>query len=135
MGHERRQAPRYTVELEARVVADDAEFRARTRDLSRSGMCFVTREALSIGIPVVIQAALKFSANAFSEALPLSARVMWCTPVHEGFQVGVAFTRLQHQTVEYLDLFLKYLKGEIDVHSGQPILDEEAPEDDGDKFA
>ena len=135
MSDDRRQHPRYTIEIEARVVADDAEFRARTRDLSRSGMCFVTQEPISVGIPVVIEAALKFSTNAFSEALPLSARVMWCTAVHEGFQVGVAFTRLQAQTGEYLELFLKYLKGEIDVKTGQPILDEDAPDDDGDKFA
>ena len=134
MADERRQHPRYSIEIEARVVADDAEFRARTRDLSRSGMCFVTQEALSIGIPVVIEAALKFSANAMSEALPLSARVMWCTTVHDGYQVGVAFTRLQRQTAEYLDLFLKYLKGEIDVQSGQPVMEEVEP-DDGDKFA
>jgi hypothetical protein len=134
MSEDRRQHPRYVVEIEARVVADDAEFRARTRDLSRSGMCFVTAEALSVGIPVVIEAALKFSANAFSEALPLAARVMWCTPVHDGFQVGVAFTRLQRQTLEYLDLFLKYVKGEIDVQSGQPAMEEVEP-DDGDKFA
>ena len=135
MGEERRQHPRYVIEIEARVVADDAEFRARTRDLSRSGMCFVTREPMSVGIPVVIEAALKFSANAFSEALPLSARVMWCTSVREGYQVGVAFTRLQPQTAEYLELFLKYLKGEIDVQSGQPAMEEVVPDDDGDKFA
>lgn len=134
MADERRQHQRFAVEVEARVVADEIEFRARTRDLSRSGMCFVTPEALSLGIPVVIEAALKLSANAMSEALPLSARVMWCTPVPDGFQVGVAFTRLQRQTAEYLDLFLKYLKGEIDVQSGQPVMDEVDP-DDGDKFA
>ncbi len=131
---ERRQHPRYAVEIEARVVADGAEIRARTRDLSRSGMCFVTKEAVSVGIPVVIEAALKFSANAFSEALPLSARVMWCTAIPDGFQVGVAFTRLPGQTAEYLDLFLKYVKGEIDVQTGQPIMDDVAS-DDGDKFA
>ena len=135
MAGERRQHPRYAIEIEARVEADGAEFRARTRDLSRSGMCFVTKEAVSVGIPVVIEAALKFSPNASSEALPLSARVMWCTPVHEGFQVGVAFTRLQAQTLDYLDLFLKYLKGEIDVQSGEPIMEDETPEEDGDKFA
>ena len=116
-------------------MADDAELRVRTRDLSRSGLCFVSREAISVGIPVVVEAALKFGANASSEALPLSARVMWCTPVHEGFQVGVAFTRLQPQTLEYLDLFLKYLKGEIDVKTGEPVMDDEAPDDNGDKFA
>jgi hypothetical protein len=135
MGEERRQHPRYSVEIEARVVADGAEFLARTRDLSRSGMCFVTKEFMSIGLPVVIEAALKFSANAVSEALPLNARVMWCTALHDGYQVGVAFGRLPAQTAEYLDLFLKYLKGEIDVATGQPVMDEEAPEDDGDKFA
>jgi c-di-GMP-binding flagellar brake protein YcgR len=135
MSDERRQHPRYAVEIEARVVADGAELRAQTRDLSRSGMCFVTREPMSVGVPVVIEAALKFSANAFSEALPLSARVMWCTTVHDGYQVGVAFTRMQPQTLEYLELFLKYLKGEIDVQSGQPIMDEVVPDDEGDKFA
>jgi hypothetical protein len=133
MSEERRQHPRYTVEVEARVVADDAEFRARTRDVSRSGMCFTTTEALSVGIPVVIEAALKFSANAFSEALPLQARVMWCTPVPDGFQVGVAFGRLPQQTAEYLELFLKYIRGEIDVQTGQPAMEEIDP--NGDKFA
>jgi hypothetical protein len=117
------------------VAVDGTEFRARTRDFSRSGMCFVTHEVVPIGVPVVIQAALKFGANAFSEALPLSARVMWCTAVHEGYQVGVAFTRLQAHTLGYLEMFLKYLKGEIDVQSGEPVMDEETPGDEGDKFA
>jgi Tfp pilus assembly protein PilZ len=134
MSQERRQFPRYPVEIDARIVAEGGEFRARSRDLSRSGMCFVTPGAVPVGTPLVIEAALKLSPTATSEALPLAARVMWCTPLHEGFQVGVAFTRLQGPTLEYLDLFIKYLRGEIDVASGEPIM-EDVPDDDGDKFA
>ena len=134
MTNERRQHPRYAIEIAARVHCDERLFEVRTRDLSRSGLCFVAAEPICVGTPITVEAALKFSANAFSEALPLQARVMWCTPMHDGFQVGVAFGRLPQQTAEYLDLFLKYVKGEIDVQTGQPIMDE-VESDDGDKFA
>jgi hypothetical protein len=132
-GDERREAPRYAVEIEARVTADDASWQARTRDLSRTGMCFTIPTPVAVGTPITVEAALKFSATASSEALPLAGRVVWCTRVPEGYQVGCAFLRLSHQIGQYLDLFLRYLKGEIDINGA--VVDEDAEDVTGDKFA
>jgi len=134
MFYERRHFPRYAIEVDAVVVANGTQLRARTRDLSRSGMCFVSQSPVQVGISVEIRAALRFGANAWSEALPLAAKVMWCTAVPSGYQVGVMFLPLAPQVAEYLDVFLKYLRGEVDM-SGQPIPEEDSPDDDGDRFA
>jgi c-di-GMP-binding flagellar brake protein YcgR len=132
MTDDRREHPRYDVEIEARVQADGAQFAVRTRDLSRTGMCFSAPTVIAVGTAITVEAALKFSANAFSEALPLAARVVWCTRVRDGYQVGCAFLALNPQIAQYLDLFLKYLKGEIDINGA--AVEEDAG-DEGDKFA
>ncbi|HEY3357307.1 MAG TPA: PilZ domain-containing protein [Polyangia bacterium] len=132
MTDERRQSPRYTAEIDARVQAEGTVYRARTRDLSRTGMCFTMPGTIPVGTVIVIEAALKLSANAVSEALPLHARVMWCTRLRDGYQVGCAFVNVNVQTAQYLELFLRYLKGEIDV-TGAPVLED--ADEEGDKFA
>ena len=141
MTNERRQHPRYAIEIAARVHCDERLFEVRTRDLSRSGLCFVAAEPICVGTPITVEAALKFSANAFSEALPLAARVVWCTHLPEGYQVGCGFEHMNPKTAEYLEIFLKYLKGEVDI-SGQAAgagpeddEDEDDAEGQGDKFA
>jgi hypothetical protein len=44
-----------------------------------------------------------------SEALVLAARAVWCTPVDDAHQVGLAFRPLSAETSEYLTMFLRYL--------------------------
>jgi selenophosphate synthase len=134
MTDEHRQHPRYLIQIAARIHGDGRVWEAETRNLSRAGMSMVVTRPVDVGSPITIQAALKLSDNAMSEALPLSARVVWCTRVRGGYQVGCAFTSLTRTITEYLDLFLQYLQGEIDV-TGQPVADEPEDDGEGDQFA
>jgi hypothetical protein len=134
MTDDRRQAPRYAIEIAARVHCDERLFEVRTRDLSRTGLCFVAPEPIAVGTAITVEAALKFSANAFSEALTLAARIVWCTHLPDGYQVGCGFVNMNQQTAAYLELFLKYLTGEVDI-TGQPAAEEDEATDEGDKFA
>ena len=109
-----RRHPRFHVDVEAVVHATRGRnFSARTRDLSRSGICLVTSAAIQKGEPVVVELVLAFGNNAFSEPLHLEARVVWCTAIDRSFQVGAMFTALSDEHADFLDMFLRYLDGTL----------------------
>jgi hypothetical protein len=133
-----RRHPRFNVELEAVVkTAHGNQLAARTRDLSRSGICLITEASLSVGEPLGVQLVLSFGSNTFSEPLRLDAHVVWCTAITKVYQVGAMFDDLTDEHVEFLDLFLRFLDGSIaprglstadtDPHIGP----EEAEEEEG----
>ncbi len=53
--------------------------------------------------------ALVLGENAFSEPLSVQGKIIWCTPVDGGYQMGAAFSSLDEQTRQYLELFLNFL--------------------------
>ena len=109
-----RRHPRFNVELEAVVkTAHGKQLVARTRDLSRSGICLITDAALPVGEPLVVQLVLSFGANTFSEPLRLDSHVVWCTSIAKVYQVGSMFDDLTEEQVEFLDLFLRFLDGTL----------------------
>ena len=63
---------------------------ARTRDLSRSGICLIATAGIPGGDPLVIELVLSLGDNAFSEPLRLNAHVVWCTPIAQSFQATAA---------------------------------------------
>lgn len=54
--------------------------------------------------------ALVFGENAFSEPLSVPGKIIWCTPVDGGYQMGAAFAPLDVQTKQYLEMFLNFLE-------------------------
>jgi hypothetical protein len=50
-----------------------------------------------------------FDDDAQSEPLTVPARVVWCTTLEEGFQIGVAFKPMNAEMAKYLSMFLHYL--------------------------
>jgi hypothetical protein len=113
-GKDTRRHPRFSVDVEALVHASNGRnLPARTRDLSRSGICLITSTALKGGEPVVIELVLAFGENAFSEPLRLEARVVWCTAIGQSFQVGAMFTALSDDDEQFLEMFLRYLDGSL----------------------
>jgi hypothetical protein len=109
-----RRHPRFTVELEAVVrTGRGRQLPARTRDLSRSGICLITEAALRVGEPLSIQLVLSFGANHFSEPLHLESHVVWCTSIAKAYQVGSMFDDLTDEQNEFLDLFLRFLDGTL----------------------
>jgi hypothetical protein len=111
---ELRHYPRVSVDIQANIhTADGRKLIARTRDLSRSGICIITTDVLGQGESLAIELVLLLGPSSSSEPLPLRARVVWCTPIAGAFQVGAVFDGLSSKESSFLDMFLRYLDGSI----------------------
>jgi hypothetical protein len=109
-----RRYPRFHVDVQARVrTMDGRELIARTRDLSRSGICLVMTEDLGPGSKLSIELVLLLGPTSSSEPLPLRARVVWCTAIAGAYQVGAMFDGVSAKESSFLDMFLRYLDGSI----------------------
>ena len=114
MTEDLRRHPRISVDVQANVrTTDGRKLPARTRDLSRSGMCLITTSSLAQRDELLIDLILLFGPSSASEPLPLRARVVWCTPISQAFQVGAMFEKLSTTEQSFLDMFLRYLDGSI----------------------
>ena len=111
MSRPEREFPRYALEaaVEIRPHGAGTMRSGRTSNLSRGGLCAVVDAAIPVGRTVDAQIALVFSEGSVSEPLALPARVVWCTDLGNGHQVGLAFQGLVAGQREYLELFLRFL--------------------------
>ncbi len=126
-----RRHPRFNVDVEAKVHTVQGELlQARTRDLSRSGICLITPTPLGCGQRLSIELVLAFGGNAFSEALPLTSRVVWCTAIAGHYQIGAMFDALTDEHDEFLDMFMHYLDGTMAPSGVTPVAGEEAYDDE-----
>lgn len=107
-----RQYPRYAAEVGIKFYLGKDVTEGRTRNFSRGGLCADLATALPTGKDVELDVTLVFEDQSESEALRLPARIVWCTPFENGYQVGVSFRPMDKQRAEYLALFLKYLGDE-----------------------
>jgi hypothetical protein len=115
MSENRRQHPRYAIELDAEIHSRELRIVGRTRDVSKGGFCMLTERPLVIGTACEVLLALVFSENQFSEQLRLQATIVWCTPMRGMFQVGLKFAPLDAENRKYLSLFMQFLEdGEHD---------------------
>jgi hypothetical protein len=123
-----RRYPRFNVDVQVNVsTADGRKLIARTRDLSRSGICLVTSEDLGFGANLGIELVLLLGPSSSSEPLPLRARVVWCTAIAGAYQIGAMFDGVSVKEASFLDMFLRYLDGTI-LPAGaemEPITDSE----------
>ena len=81
----------------------------RTNNVSRGGLSAQLPDPLPVGVDVEVDLVLVFDDDVQSDPLRLPARVVWCTPLDEGHQIGIAFRPLDAQRTEYVTLFLRYL--------------------------
>jgi hypothetical protein len=111
MSRPERQFPRYALEaaVEIRPHGAGSLRVGRTSNVSRGGLCAVVDTAIPVGRTVDVEIALVFAEGSFSEPLAIPARVVWCTDLGDGHQVGLAFQGLVAGQREYLELFLRYL--------------------------
>jgi hypothetical protein len=128
------------VDVNATVTVNDKVIAARTRDVSRSGLCIVTDAELPRDTEVKVKLVLSLGADTLSEPLALTGRAVWCAALFGRFQVGVIFTDLDAQRRRYLDLFMRFVDGEL-IPAGhedavaRPGDDEKpSPEDKDDPF-
>jgi Tfp pilus assembly protein PilZ len=106
-----RAHPRYALEIDAEIKLGEEQIPARTRNVSKGGLCIVTEQPLPVGQDVTVTIALVFEEQTMSDPLPLRGRVVWCTPLEEGrYQVGATFVGLTGDQRVYVELFLRYLK-------------------------
>jgi hypothetical protein len=104
-----RAHPRYAHEAAVTFVVGTQTFHGRTNNVSRGGLCADLADSIPMGTDLEVEMRLVFDDDKISDALRLPARVVWCTEVDEGCQVGIAFKPLPQQLVEYLTMFLRYL--------------------------
>jgi hypothetical protein len=106
-----RQHPRYAMEIDVEIRTASGPVPARSRDVSRGGLCCISKEALPLGTDVQLNMALVFDEKTFSEPLLVRARVVWCTGLgHDRFQLGTTFIGLTQDDRAYLDMFLRYIR-------------------------
>jgi hypothetical protein len=106
-----RQAPRYPVDLQVTVSARDRQLSARTRDLSRTGLCLVMNHQIPLEARIQIRLVLTFAAGGYSEPLLLTGRVVWCTALFGAFQIGVMFVDLDRERARHLQMLVAILDG------------------------
>ena len=120
MTRQERQHRRYAHEAAITLIMPGNEISGRTRDISRGGLCATLSEYVGMGSDIEVDIQLVFEDQRQSEALRVPARIVWCTSVDDGYQVGVRFLPLTGQTSEYMTMFLRYLADDSET--------EEAPE-------
>ena len=132
----RRQHPRFQVDIQVSVSADRQSLSARTRDISRSGLCLVGTRELPREKEIAIELVLTFAQGGLSEPLHIRGKVVWCTKLFGHFQIGVMFVNVDREQARNLDMFIGFLDGSL--NAGELFTaDEEStdrPNDPDDPF-
>jgi hypothetical protein len=109
----RRQHPRFHVDIQVAVTCDDQSVSARTRDISRSGLCLVATRELAREKEIALELVLTFGEGGLSEPLHLRGRVVWCTAIFGHYQIGVMFLGANREQARNLDMFIGFLDGSL----------------------
>lgn len=109
----RRQHPRFSVDIEVSVSITDQAMSARTRDISRAGLCLVTMEPISREAEIGLGLVLTFGEGRTSEPLLLRGSVVWCTALFGAYQIGVKFVGIDDDQQRYLNMFIGFLDGSL----------------------
>ena len=78
-------------------------------NVSRGGLCADLETPMANGTEVEVDLRLVFDDDVLSDPLRVGARVVWCTTVDDGYQVGLAFKALDAEKAQLVGVFLKYL--------------------------
>ena len=116
VGKPEREHTRYAHEAAITLHVAGNVHHGRTTNVSRGGLCADLAETIPMGSEVEVDMQLVFDEDEKSDALRLSAQVVWCTTVDEGYQIGLAFRPLNADKTKLINLFLRYLDD-----GGKPI--------------
>ena len=125
-----RQNPRYPVDLQVTVSARDRQLSARTRDVSRTGLCLVMAQKVPLEARIQIRLVLTFAAGGYSEPLTLTGRVVWCTALFSAFQIGVMFVDVDRDRARHLQMLVAILDGSPSDPSDEEDTDRHGDPDD-----
>lgn len=109
----RRQHPRFNVDIKVAVSVESVRFDARTRDMSRAGVCLVAVQPIPRETEISLELVLTFGDTGTSEPLTVIGRVAWCTALFGAYQIGVKFVKVDDDTARYLDMFVGFLDGTL----------------------
>jgi hypothetical protein len=109
----KRQHPRYTVDVKVSVRVANQSFDARTRDISRAGVCLVANTPIDREAEIELELVLTFGDDGVSEPLPVTGKVAWCTALFGAYQIGVKFVKVDDDQGRYLDMFIGFLDGTL----------------------
>jgi len=98
----------------------------------------VTETEIPRDTELMIELVLSLGADAFSEPLLVAGRSIWCTPMFGKYQIGVVFIDVNAERHRFLDLFMRFLDGELNPvghdPAPPPLEPAEIPEDKDDPF-
>lgn len=129
MGKPEREHTRYAHEAAITLHVAGQVYEGRTTNVSRGGLCADLASKIPMGAEVEVDMQLVFEEDEKSDALRLSAHVVWCTTVDDGYQIGLAFRPLTAEKTKLINLFLRYLDD-----GGQPIKAERNERSIDDQF-
>ena len=132
---DKRRHARFGCDLRAEIRIGPRVLAARAQDISRGGICLACDEALAVAQAVQVALTLVLAENTFSEPLKLPARVVWCTDLGEGFQLGCRFAELDAERARYLEMFLRFLRGDVRAQDDQDDEEVEDPDEEVDPDA
>ena len=134
----RRQHQRYNVDVQATVSVASEKLDARTRDMSRAGLCLIASQPIARETEVSLELVLTFGEDGVSEPLAIDGRVAWCTALFGAYQIGVKFVKIDDERAKYLNMFVGFLDGTLapggmlgDANeiTGQPLMHGADPDD------
>jgi hypothetical protein len=133
-----RREQRRPVDVKATVSIDGTTITARTRDLSRSGICLISDTPIPRDTELKVDLVLSLGSDTVSEPLVVTGRAIWCTPLFGKFQVGAMFVKVDGERRRFLDLFMRFIDGEVNPVGHEPASDPserpDPPEDKDDPF-
>src|SRR5262245_38038467 len=109
----RRQHPRFNVDVKVAVTVKSSQFAARTRDLSRAGLCLIADQPSKPETEIGLELVLTFGEAGATEPLQLVGKVAWCTALFGAYQIGVKFVQVDGERARYLDMFVGFLDGTL----------------------
>jgi hypothetical protein len=109
----RREHPRFNVDIHVDVTVADAKFEARTRDMSRAGVCLIGDQPIPADTEISLELVLTFGDAGTSEPLKLLGRVAWCTALFGAYQIGAKFVKVDDDQGRYIDMFIGFLDGTL----------------------
>jgi len=116
---EKRQHPRFAVALKCTISDGDRQLTGATENVSRGGVSMMLEAPIELSSVVVLEMALDFGNDSFSEPLNVQALIVWCTRLGERWQVGAKFSNLTREQRTYLEMFLHYLDSSRDTDDNE----------------
>ena len=132
-----RREKRKAIDVNATVSLDGKALTARTRDISRLGLCLVSDTEIPRSTNLGIRLVLSLGEHSMSEPLMVRGRAAWCTALFGKFQVGVMFVEVDAEQHRFLDLLMRFIDGDVRPAGYDPGPDPappERPEDKDDPF-